>query len=77
MAVPNMVRTTPVTRFNVAGAALFASFAAILAHNRVEAMQKRRHHKSGMSPMAKWLTEPVSAVKVMIKTLVPTAVFNS
>ncbi len=27
--------------------------------------------------MAKWLTDPVSAVKVIINTLVPTAVFNS
>ena len=27
--------------------------------------------------MAKWLTAPVSAVKVMMKTLVPTAVFSS
>ena len=32
---------------------------------------------SGMPPMAKWETAPVSAVKVMIKTLVPTAVFSS
>ncbi len=77
MAAPSMARTMPVTRFNVTGSALFASFAAILAHSRVEIMQKRRHHTSGMPPMAKWLTEPVNAVKVMIKTLVPTAVFNS
>ena len=32
---------------------------------------------SGVPPMAKWETAPVSAVKVMMKTLVPTAVFSS
>ena len=30
-----------------------------------------------MPPMAKWEREPVSAVNVMMNTLVPTAVFNS
>ena len=32
---------------------------------------------SGMPPMVKWDSAPVKAVKVMIKTLVPTAVFSS
>ncbi len=32
---------------------------------------------SGKPPITKWLAEPVRAVNVMIKTLVPTAVFNS
>ena len=31
----------------------------------------------GIPPMVKWLTAPVNAVKVIINTLVPTAVFNS
>ena len=32
---------------------------------------------SGVPPIAKWLSAPVRAVKVIMKTLVPTAVFNS
>ena len=32
---------------------------------------------SGIPPMAKWDTDPVRAVKAMMNTLVPTAVFSS
>ena len=47
------------------------------AHSKVDATQNTRHHRSGIPPIAKWLPAPVNAVKVMIKTLVPTAVFSS
>ena len=77
IADPSIVRIKPVARFNVTALALLANLAAILAHRSVEATQKLRHQISGMPPMAKWLIEPVSAVNAIIKTLVPTAVFNS
>lgn len=36
-----------------------------------------RMNQSGAPPIIKWETEPVSAVKVMMNTLVPTAVLSS
>ena len=72
-----MASAAPVTRFNVAGFALFANFAAILAHNSVERTQYAKSRISGIPPIAKWLAAPVKAVNVIINTLVPTAVFNS
>ena len=39
--------------------------------------QGTQTYQSGAPPMAKWLTAPVRAVKVMMNTLVPTAVFSS
>ena len=77
IAPPRMVSTTPVERLRVAALALFANLAAMRAHNNVDAMQSKRGKSCGMPPMTKWLPAPVSAVKVMIKTLVPTAVLSS
>lgn len=64
-------------RLSVAGFALLANLAAILAHSSVDRIQKINVGMSGMPPMEKWLTAPVKAVKAMINTLVPTAVFSS
>ncbi len=74
---PRTTRTMPVARFKVLGVALFANTAAILAHNSVNRMQAIQIKGSGIPPIVKWETAPVRAVKVMMKTLVPTAVFNS
>ena len=76
-ATPSTTRITPVARFRVFGVALLANTAAILAHSRVNRTQRMNTVQSGAPPMAKWDTAPVRAVKVMINTLVPTAVFNS
>ena len=54
-----------------------ARTAATLAKIRVLTMQRIRITASGAPPIAKWLKAPVRAVKVIMKTLVPTAVFNS
>ena len=40
-------------------------------------IQRTSRSISGIPPMAKWEREPVSAVNVIMKTLVPTAVFSS
>ena len=69
IATPSTTSTTPVARFRVAGLALLAKRAAMRAHNSVDPTQNTRHHRSGIPPMAKWLTAPVKAVKVMINTL--------
>lgn len=75
--IPKMTRMTPVTRFNVFGVALFANTAAILAQSNVKITQRIHTVQSGIPPIAKWDTAPVNAVNVIMKTLVPTAVFNS
>ena len=72
-----MTRIIPVILFKVFGSALFANTAAILAHKRVNTTQEIQTNQLGVPPIAKWETAPVKAVKVMIKTLVPTAVFKS
>ena len=56
---------------------MLANLAAMRAQSRVLTTQQIRQNTSGIPPMAKWLAEPVNAVKAMIKTLVPTAVFSS
>lgn len=71
------MRITPVTRLSVSGLALLAKIAAILAHINVKTIHNINTGMSGMPPIAKWETAPVNAVKVIMKTLVPTAVFNS
>lgn len=71
------MRITPVTRLSVSGLALLAKIAAILAHINVKTIHNTNTGMSGMPPIAKWETAPVNAVKVIMKTLVPTAVFNS
>ena len=75
--MPRMIRIMPVIMFKSFGSALFAKRAAILAQISVKTIQRIRIVQSGAPSMIKWLTEPVSAVNVIIKTLVPTAVFNS
>ena len=77
MAAPSTVSTTPVARFRVLAGALLAKRAAMRAQSRVKQTHIIRTVQSGAPPMAKWETAPVSAVKVMINTLVPTAVFSS
>ena len=76
-ATPSTTRITPVARFKVLGVALFAKTAATLAHISVKVTHSTHTSTSGIPPMAKWDTAPVKAVKVMINTLVPTAVFSS
>lgn len=77
MTAPKATRTIPVARFKVLGSALLAKRAAILAQIKVKITHREKTVQSGVPPMAKWETAPVSAVKVIINTLVPTAVFNS
>ena len=77
MAMPKISNTTPVARLSTIGLALLANFAAILAHKRVERTQNKSAHRSGIPEMAKCPKAPVKAVKVIIKTLVPTAVLSS
>ena len=67
----------PVALFNVSGVALFANLAAILAQIRVNATHQINTVQSGAPPIIKWDAAPVNAVNAIIKTLVPTAVFNS
>ena len=75
--MPRTTRMIPVTRFKVFGFALFAKMAAIRAQIRVKTMQRIHTVTSGKPPIAKCYTAPVSAVNVIMNTLVPTAVFNS
>ena len=56
---------------------MFAIFAAILANISVNTIHRTNGNTSGSPPIAKCDTEPVSAVNVIINTLVPTAVFSS
>ncbi len=77
ITMPSTTSTAPVARLRVFGVALLANRAAILAHMKVNSTQSPNISQSGVPPMVKWEIAPVSAVKVMIKTLVPTAVFNS
>ena len=74
---PRMTRMIPVARLRVLASALLAKTAAMRAHSRVKTTQSTQTYQSGAPPMAKWLTAPVRAVKVMMNTLVPTAVFSS
>ena len=77
MAAPRITSTTPVARFSVLGSALLANTAATRAQIRVKTTHSASTVQSGAPPMVKWEMAPVSAVKVMMNTLVPTAVFNS
>ena len=77
MTAPSTTSTMPVARFSVLGCAILANTAAMRAHTSVKMTQSAHTSQSGVPPMAKWDTAPVRAVKVMIKTLVPTAVFSS
>lgn len=74
---PITVSTTPNVRFKTLAEALFANFAETLAPINVKIIHKNNIFKLGMPPITKCETPPVKAVKVIIKTLVPTAVFNS
>ena len=75
--MPNTTRTMPVARFRVLASALLAKTAAMRAHSRVNRTQRMNTVQSGAPPMAKWETAPVRAVKVIMNTLVPTAVLSS
>ena len=78
ITIPSTVKTAPVTRFSTVGEALFANFDAICAKIKVKSTQKKSTEKfTGISKSAKCEEAPTKAVNVMIKTLVPTAVFNS
>lgn len=77
MATPRMTSIDPVTRLRTTGEDLLANRAAICAKIRVLITQIMSASKSGSPPMAKWLIDPVSAVALIMKTLVPTAVFSS
>ena len=76
-ATPNTTRITPVAILSERGLALFAIFAAMRANISVNTTQSTKGSISGKPPIAKCETEPVRAVKVIIKTLVPTAVLSS
>ena len=56
---------------------MLANTAAMRAHSRVNTTHKPHTSQSGVPPIIKWDTAPVRAVKVMMNTLVPTAVFSS
>ena len=75
--MPKTTNMIPVTRFKVFGSALFAKTAATLAHRKVKITHRIQISQSGVPPIRKCETAPVKAVKVITKTLVPTAVFNS
>ena len=77
MTMPSTTSTTPVARFRVLGAALLANTAAMRAHSRVNTTHSTQTPQSGAPPIMKWETAPVRAVKVMMNTLVPTAVLSS
>ena len=78
IAIPKTDNTTPVALFKVFAGALFANLAATLAPIRVNRIHRINAGISGRLPLIeKWDTAPVNAVKDMINTLVPTAVFNS
>ena len=72
-----MVRIMPVSRLSKRVPALVAMRAAICAQIRVKRMHSTSRSGRGGAPRAKWLTAPVRAEKVMMNTLVPTAVFSS
>ena len=75
--IPRITSTTPVARFNVAGFALLAKTAAIRAQSRVKMTHRKNTGQSGIPPIIKWEAAPVRAVKLIMNTLVPTAVFSS
>mgnify|MGYP005875577977 FL=1 len=77
ITIPRTTRTIPVALFKVLGVALFANKAAILAQTRVKRIHKIHTVKLGNPPIIKCEIAPVRAVKVIIKTLVPTAVLSS
>ena len=77
IATPRITKMDPVTRFKTRGEALLARDAATWAKMSVLMIQMIRASISGKPPMTKWLTEPVKAVALIMKTLVPTAVFSS
>lgn len=76
ITIPRTTRTIPVALFKVLGVALFANKAAILAQTRVKRIHKIHTVKLGNPPIIKCEIAPVRAVKVIIKTLVPTAVLS-
>ena len=47
------------------------------AHSRVNATHSAQTNQLGAPPIMKWETAPVRAVKAIMNTLVPTAVFSS
>lgn len=77
MTAPNTTSTIPVALLRVFGDALLANTAAILAQRNVNTTHSVKTTQSGGPLMAKWEHAPVNAVNAIIKTLVPTAVFNS
>lgn len=56
---------------------MLANTAAMRAQISVNSTQRISTVQSGAPPMVKWEIAPVRAVKVMMNTLVPTAVFSS
>ena len=78
MTTPSIVSPTPKALFIVFSDALFANLEVRRAAMRVKVTHRIRMETSVMPPpIAKWDKAPVRAVKVIMKTLVPTAVFNS
>ena len=71
MTTPRMTSTTPVARLSVLGEALLANTAQCRAQTSVKSTQSANTVQSGAPPMAKCETAPVSAVKAVMKTLVP------
>lgn len=78
MARESIARPTPITRLSVLALALLAKIAETAAPKRVNTMQRTKINGLVIPLfMAKCETEPVKAVKVIMKTLVPTAVLSS
>ena len=77
ITAPRTASTQPVTRLRVRGSARLAKTAETWAAARVTAAHTTRANRSMPPPMATWDSAPVRAVKVMMNTLVPTAVLSS
>ena len=76
--MPSITSTTPVARLSVLGVRLVGE------HSGDTRPEQREEHAEGETPSSpahrRWQSgrpHPVSAVKVMMKTLVPTAVLSS
>ena len=75
--IPSAVRKIPTIRFSVFPSAPVAILVAIFAQKKVNTVHRINRSIWGGSLRTKLLTAPVSAEKVIINTLVPTAVFSS
>ncbi len=76
MTTPSTTSTTPVARSGL-GSGLVGKHGGNARPQQGEHHAQAHTSQSGVPPIIKWDTAPVRAVKVMMNTLVPTAVFSS